>query len=649
MSEQLPLRVRRNARTRVVRWRVAVLLGVHLAIAVHVAHYLVAGESLAPLELNEVLHTLHAGIITAGFVFMLLAAVATVVFGRFFCGWGCHLLALQDLAAWVLGKLGWTDRAVRARALALIAPVAALYLFVWPEIERRLAGRAHPGLALLGDADGWGSFVTRDFFRNLPGIGITLLTFAVCGVAIVALLGSRAFCRWACPYGVVFRILDRVAPKRIVLAGDCIDCGACSAVCTSHVAVDREVRAYGQVVDAQCLKDMDCVAVCPTGALQYATARRRPFVPALRPGSDYGLGEELAGALILVVLVLVYRGLYDAVPFLLALGMAAIGAVLAMTSIRIARHLDLTLAGARLRVRGRMTAGGRAILLATAALAVLTVHSGFVRVHAWLGERALDRVRAATAAGARPSPTDLDAAMEHLETAAGAGLVVPLDLERRLLGVAIARDEADAAVGRARRILAIEPGDGAVRAQLARALEARGDPGAEREALRVRSGPAVSPDQRAAHALALEVIADVRLGRGDRDGAVEALVEAVRLDPARIAALRRLASLRIQRGEVEAGLALLRACARLAPRSARVHDELGVALGLAGRSDDAQAEHRRAVALDPRDGLARTNLAVHLANRGRFDEARTELRRALAIDPDDPVAREAYFALGGGR
>ena len=38
--------------------------------------------------------------------------VATAIFGRFFCSWGCHILALEDLCAWILGKLGVRPRPI---------------------------------------------------------------------------------------------------------------------------------------------------------------------------------------------------------------------------------------------------------------------------------------------------------------------------------------------------------------------------------------------------------------------------------------------------------------------------------------------------------------------------------------------------------
>ena len=36
------------------RWRAATLVGVHVLIGIHIAHWLIAGRSLAPLEFIEV-------------------------------------------------------------------------------------------------------------------------------------------------------------------------------------------------------------------------------------------------------------------------------------------------------------------------------------------------------------------------------------------------------------------------------------------------------------------------------------------------------------------------------------------------------------------------------------------------------------------
>ena len=61
------------------RWRAASLALVYVLFAAHVVHWKLRGETLAPLELNEVMYTVEVGVITAGFLFMAATAVGTLV------------------------------------------------------------------------------------------------------------------------------------------------------------------------------------------------------------------------------------------------------------------------------------------------------------------------------------------------------------------------------------------------------------------------------------------------------------------------------------------------------------------------------------------------------------------------------------------
>lgn len=99
------------------RWRLFTLVGIHLLFIAHFVHWKIKGRTLAPLEFNEVLYTIHQGIVTAGFFLMAVVMVATLLFGRFFCSWGCHILALQDAAGWIMDKLRIKRQPIRSRTL----------------------------------------------------------------------------------------------------------------------------------------------------------------------------------------------------------------------------------------------------------------------------------------------------------------------------------------------------------------------------------------------------------------------------------------------------------------------------------------------------------------------------------------------------
>lgn len=65
------------------KWRLTSLVGIHVLFIAHFIHWKLKGRTLAPLEFDEVLYTIHQGIVTAGFILMALVMVATLVFGRF--------------------------------------------------------------------------------------------------------------------------------------------------------------------------------------------------------------------------------------------------------------------------------------------------------------------------------------------------------------------------------------------------------------------------------------------------------------------------------------------------------------------------------------------------------------------------------------
>ncbi len=476
------------SRPRYGRRRVVVLGLVHVLIAAHIVHWKVAGRTLAPLELNEVMYTLELGVVTAGFLFMAAAVLGTAIFGRFFCSWGCHLLALQDLCAWLLKRAGWSPRPLRARFLGLVPFGAMLYMFAWPQIARAAAER-WPAAAraigprpdfdwrILSDAEGWASFTTTDFWRNLPGPGIAVLTFAVCGFLIVYALGSRSFCALACPYGAVFALADRAAPGRVRLTGDCTACGLCTAACGSGIRVHEEIARFGTVASARCLKDLDCVEVCPTRGLAFAfgrpsglrslVARDRP-----RPAYDASWPEELLLAGVFAVSLWTFRGLYSAVPFLLAVALSVLAAWAVLLGVRLLARRSLAVHGRVLKVDGRLTRRGAAWAVAVAASVALVLHSGLVRAHERRAAGAFGALRN-VAPGRQEHASAIERAVHELDWLRRWGLVRPPALDRAFASIALVQGHDDEAARHLQRYVERRPRDLASRRQLARLVETR--------------------------------------------------------------------------------------------------------------------------------------------------------------------------------
>src|SRR5438094_6012994 len=113
------------------RWRAAALMTLNLFMIAHIIQWRVMGKTISPIEPSETMQTIQGGFVNAGFIFFSLAILATLIFGRFVCGWGCHILALQDLCGWLLKKMGLHPKPFRSRLLGYVSLRPGLSCFVW--------------------------------------------------------------------------------------------------------------------------------------------------------------------------------------------------------------------------------------------------------------------------------------------------------------------------------------------------------------------------------------------------------------------------------------------------------------------------------------------------------------------------------------
>lgn len=476
------------------RVRALVLILVHVAIVAHIAHWRLAGRTLAPLEPSEAQFTPKLGFVNAGLILLLLALLATVIFGRFFCGWACHVVAYQDLCAWLLRKIGIRPKPVRSRLLMLVPAYAAFDIFAWPWIARWLAPEPGPALTL--------HLATTDLWATFPGPVIAALTLLVDGFLIVWLLGAKGFCTYGCPYGALFGITDRAAPGRIRVNDACEQCGHCTAVCTSNVRVHEEVRTFGMVTDPRCMKCLDCVSVCPKDALRFGFGPAPLLLPGrgARPRRHFDLSfrEEIAAGIAFILALVAFRGLYGAVPFLLALGLAVLSALACVSLVRLLRRRDVAFQGHPLRRAGRLTARGGLALAGIALWVGVTAQSLAVSVTSWRGRALLEEsLRLREGSAAQHGLAEQSVAWLRSADALGLFEDPRVTRARRLAGYPLALrhilDGRDAAAEAClRSVLEAEPDLAAARHFLAGILNRRGDfAGAHaelREILRLEPG-----------------------------------------------------------------------------------------------------------------------------------------------------------------
>lgn len=409
------------------RWRALVLLAVHVAIALRIWYWLANDETLSPLEPSEAGQTLTEGLINAGFVLFVLAIASTFVLGRFFCGWACHVVALQDGCAWLLAKVGLRPKPVRSRLLVFVPLLVAFWMFAMPSILQALDGTLPRSFRL--------ALTTTDFWERFPGPVMAVLTFVAVGFAAVWVFGAKGFCTYGCPYGAVFGFSDRFARGRIrVDPQACDGCGHCTAVCSSNVEVHREVARYEQVTDSNCMKCLDCVSACPTDALSFGFGPSRASAlksrDAKAPKSparhfDFTWPEELAMAVVfLATTVLCFRRLYGLVPDLLAVTLGVVAALASVVAWRLFVRRDLVVQHTRLKRDGRLTARGRFASLGLVLGAAFVVQSGLARWHDTSAQARFGELRA----GSGDDETAREA-LAHLDWLASYGLWTEPQLE----------------------------------------------------------------------------------------------------------------------------------------------------------------------------------------------------------------------------
>ncbi len=368
-------------------WRAYVLIAVHVLMLAHFIHWLYAGSTLTPVEPSESAEFFRRGEINMGLIFFGVAILATLIFGRFVCGWGCHLIAYQDLMLWVLKKLHIRPKAFRTRFLILIPLViAAGWMFILPIVVRIWAefyreDIVPPSTWHLARTGYW------DTFPSLPW-GIASVFFA--GFAIIYFLGPKGFCTFACPYGAFFGLADKLALWRVRVNDNCEQCGHCTAVCTSNVNVAEEVNRYGMVVNPGCMKCMDCVQVCPNDALSISIGKPAILATASRAAKerkyDLTLRMEIVALITFVFVLMTVNGLYSQFPFLMSLAIAGIAAFLFMKWLALWGSRDVLLQKIRLKVGGRLRPAGWIFSAMALLMSVAVAHSAVWRYHTIRGE-----------------------------------------------------------------------------------------------------------------------------------------------------------------------------------------------------------------------------------------------------------------------
>jgi len=228
--------------------------------------------------------------IHAALFLSLVLVAATLLFGRFFCGWVCPLGTLIDfsrkifprrkklpeenasaaqpkyylllalLACCLLGfnLAGWFD------PIAFITRVYALLLYPFVfllrnsglDVLRPLAVKLQ--LATLSHAQ----FTQPLFYLNI----LTLLIF--CGVLLLNFFAERFWYRNLCPLGALLCVFSRRGMFKRQVSDACNRCMKCHRECPM-AAIPKEPE---KTAAAECIQCLHCSHICPQSAISFKPA-----------------------------------------------------------------------------------------------------------------------------------------------------------------------------------------------------------------------------------------------------------------------------------------------------------------------------------------------------------------------------------------
>lgn len=601
------------------RWRVWSLLSVHVLILAHITHWAISGRSVASVQLSDAMNTLELGRINPGFLLFAAALLITLLFGRFFCGWACHMGALQDATAWILRRCGIRPAPIRSRLLGFIPLGLALYMFVWPTFKRDLLlpviHRSLPALdAYFKPVPPFpgltAELTTSDLFARLPGALIALPFLLVCGCATVYFLGARGLCRFGCPYAGVLTTAAHISPVTITVdPSRCDGCGRCTAACTQHVRVLDETSRFGAVVSASCIRSLDCIDACPHQALSLHAGPPAAVRGLLRKDSataaqSLPLRHDVLLLACFLLSLTTLRGLYGMIPLLMAVAIALCLTGALHQFLMVLSRPNAAFRRLQLKRNDTFTAAGRTALSILGLAAAFMLHSACVRIILWHATTLDDRItvpRNAALRGEVPESVRSSArralAAYTLGSGIGSGGIALHDtpwVTHRIAWLQIVAGDFDAAEQTLACAADRSRSPDALHAEIATVHAARGDIAGAIAQLTVRTRHASTPMPRSTCLLA-ELFASL----GDLLRAERVLREFLDRAPDEPTVAAALGSLLLATERPVEAVDTLSHAARLHPGDpalARVH---AISLHAAGRTPDALIELDRATRLDP--------------------------------------------------
>ena len=182
-------------------------------------------------------------------LWFLLLIPATYLFGRVWCGWLCHLGALQEFI-YRSPKMKILST-LKAQKILKIVQISTLVLLVVQLIV------THTNIWCSIDP-----FLVAFNLFSSNVTGYVLLAIMLLSSAFI----YRPFCRGFCPVGLILGWVSLIpGAKRLNKNSICVDCISCSHQCKEHAMIHENKKT---ILNTQnCIMCGDCFSSCKKDAL----------------------------------------------------------------------------------------------------------------------------------------------------------------------------------------------------------------------------------------------------------------------------------------------------------------------------------------------------------------------------------------------
>lgn len=190
-----------------------------------------------------------------------------VLLGRFICGFLCPFGWLQELLHKIPGKKLSTKKLRPLTYLKYVILLLAVVLL--PALIVNDVGMGDPFFCKYicpqGVLEGAIPLAAaNESIRAALGALFTRKLIILIAVVVLSVLFFRPFCKWICPLGAFYALMNKVSLLGIqVDTGKCVSCSKCARTCQMDVDITKSPN------DTECIRCGKCIRACPTEAIRF--------------------------------------------------------------------------------------------------------------------------------------------------------------------------------------------------------------------------------------------------------------------------------------------------------------------------------------------------------------------------------------------